>query len=120
MLVERDQLAQHRRGQRRRHDRRGRPVAREDPRRHDRLVGALGAHLVGGLAEGQRRGLGEEVGEEQLVHVGRRRRASGYAGLATAMKSAGTQPGALVDQLVERVLAVGARARPRRPRRCRS
>ena len=54
------------------------------------LVDALGAHLVGGLAEGQRLGLGEEVGQEQLVDVGARRRARAYAGRAKAMKSAGT------------------------------
>ena len=76
VLVERDQLAEHGRGQLGRHDRRGRPVAGEDPGRYDGLVGALGAHLVGGLAEGQRPGLGEEVGQEQLVHVDCRRPSS--------------------------------------------
>ena len=49
------------------------------------------AHLVGGLAEREGLGLGEEVRQEQLVHVGARRLGvlSGYAGLANAMKSAG-------------------------------
>ncbi len=52
-------------------------------------VGALGPDLVGGLAERQRPGLGEEVGEEQLVDVRVSPSFSGYAGSANAMKSAG-------------------------------
>ena len=72
---------------------------------------ALGAHLVGGLAERQRRGLGEEVGQEQLVHVG--------LAVAQRVRRVGhrdevgrDEPGALVDQLVEGVLAVGAGLAP--------
>ena len=49
----------------------------------DQLLGdALGAHLVGGLAEGERLGLGEEVGQEQLVDVRVRRRCSGVRRVA--------------------------------------
>jgi hypothetical protein len=52
------------------------------------LGGALGAHLVGGLAERQRLGLGEEVAQEQLVHV-LVAVLERVGGLANAMKSAG-------------------------------
>ena len=73
--------------------------------------GTLGADLVGGLAEGQGRGLGEEVGQEQLVHV--------VVAVDQRVRRGGDGDevgrdhlGALVDQLVEGVLPVGARLAP--------
>ena len=112
VLVERDQLAEHGRRQRGRHDRRGRPVAGEDPRGDDGLGRALRAHLVGGLAEGQRRGLREEVGQEQLVDVGVAVAVQRVRRLGERDEVGRDQPGALVDQLVERVLPVGAGLAP--------
>jgi hypothetical protein len=99
------------RGQGGRHDRGRRPVAGEDLGGTSLLRDTLGAHLVGGLAEGQRLGLGEEVGEEELVDVlvavlGRVRR------VGDGDEVGRDELGALVDQLVEGVLAVGARLAP--------
>ena len=88
VLVEGDQLAQHRRGERRRHDRGGRVVARIT-RCGDHAARVPSASTsLGRPAEGQRGGLREEVRHEQLVHVARPS-SSGWAGFANAMKSAG-------------------------------
>ena len=66
-----------------------------------------GADFLGGLAEGQRLGLGEVVAQEQLMHV--------LIAVLDRVRSVyerdevgRNQLGALVDQLVEGVLAVGA------------
>ena len=111
MLVQGDQLAQDRGGQGGGHDRRRGTVAGEHAGGDDGLGRALGAHLFAGLAECQGLGLGEEVRQEQLVHVGvaiaqrpRRVRKRDEVG--------GDHAGALVDQLVEGVLAVGAGLAP--------
>src|SRR5674536_257901 len=111
VLVQRDQLPHHARGERRRHDRRGRPVALEHPRADDRLSGALGPYLVGRLPVRERLGLGEEVREEQLVYVlvavlqRVRRRGDGD-------EVGRDQLGALMDELVERMLPVRAGLAP--------
>ena len=111
MLVQRDQLAEHPRGERGREDRRGRAVAGEGPRRHERPGRPLGLDLLGGLAERERLGLREEVREEQAVHiapiVGER-----IGGVHECDEIGRDQPRALVDQLVEGVLSVGARLTP--------
>ena len=107
VLVERDQLPEHRRGQLRREDRVGRAVAREDPVRHERRRDALGRDLLGWRAEGERLGLGEEVRHQQVVVLAQ------LPGRAVEPDQvAGHQPGPLVDELVEGVLAVGARLAP--------
>ena len=64
---------------------------------------ALGLDLLGGLAEGQGFGLGEDVGEEDVVVTAQRRER-----VRERDEVARDQARALVDQLVERVLAVGA------------
>ena len=107
MLVQGDELAEDARGERGRHDRSRRTVAREDARRHDVLGRPLRTHLLGGLAEGEGLRLREEVREEQLVHVlltlleGPRRIREGD-------EVGRDHPRALVDELVEGVLAVRA------------
>ena len=111
MLVQGDQLAERERGQCHAEDRRGRAVAGEHAGRDDVLRRALSAHLVSGLAERERLGLREEVAQEQLVHVlvavlGRVR------GVDERDEVGRNQLRALVDQLVEGVLAVGARLAP--------
>ena len=69
VLVEGDELAEDARGERGREDRGRRAVARERPRGDERAGGALGLHLLRGLAECERLGLREEVRQEQAVHV---------------------------------------------------
>ena len=68
---------------------------------------ALGADLLLGLAERQRLGLGEHVGHQQVVVVAQRVERLGEADQVDR-----DQLRALVDQLVEAVLAVGARLAP--------
>ena len=75
------------------------------------LCGALCTNLFLGLAEGESLRLREEVSQEQLVNVllavlGRVDRVS------EGQEVRGDQAGALVDQLVESVLAVGAGLAP--------
>ena len=62
---------------------------------------------LGGLAEGQRLGLGEDVGHQHVVMPAER-----VQGLGEGDEVAGDEPRALVDQLVEGVLAVGAGLAP--------
>ena len=111
VLVQGDELADCERGQGHTEDGGGRTVAGEHAGRDDLLRGTLGAHFVSGLAERQGLGLGEVVAQEQLVHVlvavlGRVR------GVDERDEVGRDELGALVDQLVEGVLAVGARFAP--------
>ena len=66
------------------------------------------AHLLGGLAEGQRLALGEHVGSEQVVMRCPQR----VERVGEADEVDRDELGALVDQLVEAVLPVGARLAP--------
>ena len=84
-----------------------RDVAGEGLVGHEILGHAVGADLGGGLAEGEGLGLGEAVGHQEVVVP-----AQGIERLEEAEKIAGNQPRALVDQLIEGVLAVGARLAP--------
>jgi len=111
VLVEGDQLTDDPRADLGGHDRCGRLVAREDPRLDDRLTGAFGAHLVGGLAEGEGRGLREEVGQEERVHVDPAF-AQRVRGVHGGDEVGRNHLGPLVNQLVEGVLTVGARLTP--------
>lgn len=115
VLVHGDQGTQGFRGQALEQDGVGRAVAFEHLERHqilDLLQGfassqELGFDLFLALAEGQCLGLGEEVGQQFRVVVTDRVVADGRCQEIT-----GDQLGALVDQLVEGVLAVGARLTP--------
>ncbi len=62
---------------------------------------------LGGLAERERLGLREDVRHQDVVVAAER-----IQRLREPMKSHGNEPRALVDQLVERVLAVGAGLAP--------
>ena len=75
-------------------------------------AGALGTHLVGGLAEGERRSLGQVVGQEQLMDV-HSPVLGGVRRVGHGDEVRGDELGALVDELVEGVLAVGARLTPK-------
>ena len=88
-------------------DRVGGAVALEDAVGHEPIRRALGLHLLGRLAEGQRLGLGKDVGQEDVVVP-----AQGVERLGEGDEVTGNEPGALMDQLVEGVLAVGPRLAP--------
>ena len=84
-----------------------RAVALEDAVRDEPVGRALGLDLVGGLAEGERLGLREDVGQQHVVMVAER-----VESLGEADEIAGDEARALVDELVEGVLAVGAGLAP--------
>ena len=85
----------------------GGAVAFEDLVRDEGFGDAFGLDFVGGLAEGERFGLGEDVGHEHVVMAAER-----VEGLGEADEVAGDEARALVDELVEAVLAVGAGLAP--------
>mmetsp|Transcript_41489 Transcript_41489/g.111062 ORF Transcript_41489/g.111062 Transcript_41489/m.111062 type:complete len:486 (+) Transcript_41489:360-1817(+) len=109
MLVHGHQRPQHARRELLVHDAVGRTVAGEHLVRHQfpRALTKLRAHLLLGAADHERLRLREEVGEQHRVVL---------AGLVEALDAheevGGDDLGALVDQLVEGVLAVGARLAP--------
>ena len=116
VLVERDELAERARASA------GRPGACSTagcPRTSRCGTSASGvpsaAHLLGRLAERQRLGLREDVGHQQVVMLAER-----VERLREADEVARDQLRALVDQLVEGVLPVGARLAPVDRRRSRS
>ena len=111
VLVQRDELTEHARSEGCREDRRRRAVARERAGRDERAGRALGLDLFGGLAEREGLGLREEVRQEQPVHVAAVV-LERVGGVDEADEVGRDQPGALVDQLVERVLPVRAGLAP--------
>ena len=107
MLVERDERAE-RLGRQLVGEQRVRgAVALEGLEGDEVLRVAVRAALLGGLAEGERLGLGEEVGHELVVVVG-----DGVVRLAEADEVAGDEVRALVDELVDGVLSVRAGLAP--------
>ncbi len=107
VLVERHQLAQRGRRQAIYHDGVGGAIALEHAVRNEPIGRAFRFHLLGRLAEGERRRLREHVGEQQVVMAPER-----VERLREGDEVAGNEPGALMDQLIERVLAVGAGLAP--------
>ena len=87
--------------------------------RHQGFCPALGAYLVGSLAESQGFGLGEQVGHQHVVLAvdATACRAHRVQALAKTDEVARHQACALMQQLVERVLTVGTRLTPDN-RRC--
>ena len=85
----------------------GGAIAFEDAVRDEGFCCAFGADLFGGFAEGEGFGLGEDVGHEEVVVL-----AEGVEGFEEADEVGGDEAGALVDELVEAVLAVGAGLAP--------
>ncbi len=75
--------------------------------RHEPVRRALGLDLLGRLAEGQRLGLGEDVRQEHVVVP-----AEGVERLAERDEVTRNEPGALMNQLVKGMLAVGSRLAP--------
>src|SRR5215813_14097749 len=107
VLVEGHELAQRVRGEPVEEDGVGGTIAFEDPMRHQAVLGALGLHFGRGLAEGQRLRLGEDIGDQHVVVV-----AQGIQGVGEADEVARDEPRPLVDELIERMLAVGSRLAP--------
>jgi hypothetical protein len=101
VLVERDDPAERRRVEPLRDDRRRRAVALERPVRHEPVRVALRLHLLGRLPERERLRLREQVRHEQVVVP-----PEVVEGLEEADEVARHEPRALVEELVERVLAV--------------
>ncbi|GKT93537.1 hypothetical protein Ct61P_11387 [Colletotrichum tofieldiae] len=83
----------------------GRAVAKEDLVGNKLLGGALGADLVGGLADHQSFSLGKVVGGKHLLVDAV---ADGVVALGGQDEVGGDELGALVDELEEGVLGVGA------------
>ena len=107
VLVERDELAERFRREPLGQDRVRRAVALEDPMGHEPVRRALGLDLLRRLAEGQRLGLGEDVRQQHVVVPAER-----VERLGERDEVAGDEPGPLMDQLIEGVLAVGPRLAP--------
>ena len=101
MLIERDQLAQRRRRQAVQKNRIRRAVAFEQPMGHEPVGRSLRLDFLCSLAERQRLGLGEDIGQENVMVPAQR-----VQGLGEGDEVAGDEPRALMDQLIEGVLAV--------------
>src|SRR5262245_24351841 len=106
VLVERHELAERGRRELLGEERVRRAIALEHPVRHQPIWCALGLDFLGRLAEGQRLSLGEDVRQQYVVVPAQR-----VERLAKGDEVTGDKAGALMDQLVEGVLAVGARLR---------
>jgi hypothetical protein len=85
----------------------GGPVALHHPVGHNRLGCALGPHLIRRLAEGERLGLSEDVGGEDVVVV-----AELVERAREPEQVDGDELRPLMDELVEAVLPVRARLAP--------
>src|SRR5439155_9062674 len=104
VLVQGDQLAENLRREPSGEDGVRRAVALEDPVGYEPVRRALGLDLVRRLPERQRLRLGEDVRQEHVVMA-----AEWVERLAKRDEVTRNKPGALMDQLVERMLAVGSR-----------
>ena len=107
VLVEGDELAQDLGSEGVGEEGVGGAIAFEDLVRDEGLGDAFGTDFGGGLAEGEGFGLGEDVGHQHVVMA-----AEGVKGFVEADEVAGDEAGALVDELVEAVLSVGAGLAP--------
>src|SRR5215467_10839505 len=107
VLVQGHELAEGLRGEPVEEDGVGGTIALEDPVRHQAVRGALSPYLRRRLAEGQYLCLGKDVGDQHVVVM-----AQGVQGVGEADEVAGDESRPLVDELIERVLAVGPRLAP--------
>src|SRR5208337_4804670 len=107
VLVESDELAERSRGQPLQEDRVGRPVSFKGTVRHEPAGRAFGADLLRCLAKGQRFALRENVGQQHVMLLPQR-----IQRLAEGDEVAGDEARSLVDQLIKRMLAVGAGLAP--------
>src|SRR4030095_1151895 len=107
VLVERNEFTEGFRREALGKDRVRRPVALEDACGYKPIRRALRLDFRRRLAEGQRLGLGEDVRHEHVVVPAER-----VERLAEPDEITRDEPGSLVDQLVEGVLAIGSRLAP--------
>src|SRR5207245_10358988 len=107
LFVKRDEFSQRCRAQPLQQERVGRAVALEGAVWHQPGRRAFGLNLLGRFAKGQRLRLGKNVGQEQIVVA-----AEWVERLAKRDKVTGDELGPLMDQLVEGMLAIGARLPP--------
>src|SRR5213594_3349887 len=103
MLVKSDELAESFRRETLGEDRVRRAVTLEDPMRHEPIRSALGLDLLGRLTEGQRFGLSENVRQEHVVVPAKR-----VERLVERYEVAWNESRSLMNQLIERVLAICA------------
>lgn len=112
VLVERNQRTERLGSQLLEHDRVGRLVTGKDFGLDESIARSLGQffnHLLFGLAESERFGLSEKVGEQDLVVLAAGNRVERLDG---SQKVARNQLGTLVNELVKGVLAVGTGLTP--------
>src|SRR5437667_7060346 len=83
------------------------PITFEDSVRHEPIRRAFGLHFVGRLAESQRLGLSEHIGQEHVVMATER-----MEWFRESDEVARDQPGTLMYQLIERVLPIRSRLSP--------
>jgi hypothetical protein len=107
VFVQRDELPQRRRSQPLQQDRVGRTVALEGAVRHEPGRRAFGLDFLRRFAKGQRLRLGKNVGQQDVVVPAER-----VQRLGKRDEVAGDELGPLMDQLVEGMLAIGARLPP--------
>src|SRR5918992_5874561 len=107
MLVERDKLAEGFRREPFGENRIRRAIALEDSMRHEPIRRALSFDLFGRLTEGQRFALSEDVRQQHIVMPAKR-----VERLVESDEVAWNESRSLMNQLVERVLAVCAGLAP--------
>ena len=103
VLVKRDEFAKNFRREPVDQDHVGRTVALEHPVRHEPIRCAFGFHFRCGLAESERLGLRKNIRQKNVVVPTKR-----CQRVTERDKVTRDEPRPLVDQLIERVLAVGA------------
>ena len=107
VFIERDQLPQRRRRQSIHQDGVGGTIAFENSVRNKPLRRALRLDLLARFPEGERLGLRHDVREQHFVMP-----AEWIEPLSESYEITRNEPGTLMDQLIEGVLAVGSRLAP--------
>src|SRR6516165_504876 len=108
VLIESDELAEHCGGQPLQKNRIGRTIALKGAVGHEPVRRSLGADFLWRLAEGERLALGEDVCKQHVMLLAHR-----VQRLGEGDEVAEDQPGSLMDQLIKRMLAVGAGLTPK-------
>src|SRR5439155_8364481 len=107
VLVERNERSERFRRETLSEDRVRGTIALEDPMRNKAVWRTVGLYFVVRLAEGQRFGLREHVRQQHVVMPAER-----VQGMAERDEVTGDETGALMDELVERMLPVRSRFSP--------
>src|SRR5258708_22658773 len=107
VLVQRHELSERGWGKTIQHDGVRRPIAFEHSMRDEPIGRAFGLDLLARFSEGERLGLCKYVGQQHIVMS-----AELVERLCEGDEIAGDEPSALVDQFIERVLAIGSGLAP--------